>query len=54
MEVTTDDVHGSEALPGIMANASRHRLIYEACMDGAYDSSKNYALLRGMGIKTNY
>jgi hypothetical protein len=32
-------------------NASRHRLIYEACMDGAYDSSKNYALLGKMGIK---
>jgi hypothetical protein len=29
----------------------RHRAIIEACMDGAYDSSKNYALLRGMGIK---
>jgi hypothetical protein len=35
-----------------MANASRHRLIYEAFMDGAYDSSKNYALLRGMNIKS--
>jgi transposase len=36
----------------LMANASRHRLIYEAFMDGAYDSSKNYALLRGMNIKS--
>ena len=52
MEVTTDDVHDSEVLPGIMANASRHRLIYEAFMDGVYDSSKNYALLRGMRIKS--
>jgi hypothetical protein len=34
-----------------MANVSRYRLIYEACMDGAYDSSKNYALLGMMGIK---
>jgi hypothetical protein len=51
MEVTTDDVHDAEVLPGIMANASRHRAIIEACIDGVYDSSKNYALLRGMGIK---
>jgi len=50
MEVTTDDKHDSEVLPSIMANASRYRLISEACMDGAYDSSKNYALLRKMGI----
>jgi hypothetical protein len=52
MEVTTDDVQDSEVLPSLMANASRHRLIYEAYMDGAYDSSKNYALLRGMSIKS--
>jgi hypothetical protein len=52
MEVTTDDVHDSEVLPSLMANASRCRLIYEAFMDGAYDSSKNYALLRGMNIKS--
>jgi hypothetical protein len=51
MEVTTDDVHDSKVLPSLIMNASRHRLIYEAFMDGAYDSSKNYALLRGMNIK---
>jgi hypothetical protein len=51
MEVTTDDVHDSEVLPSLMANASRHRAIIEAFMDGAYDSSKNYALLGKMGIK---
>jgi hypothetical protein len=51
MEVTTDDVHDSEVLPSLIMNASRHRAIIEACIDGAYDSSKNYALLRGMGIK---
>jgi hypothetical protein len=51
MDVTTDDKHDSKALPSLMANASRYRLISEACMDGAYDSSKNYALLRKMGIK---
>mgnify|MGYP000231423189 CR=1 FL=1 len=46
MYVTTDGIHDSEVLPSIMANVSRHRLISEACMDGAYDSSKTYALLR--------
>jgi len=51
MEVTTDDVHDSKVLPSLIMNASRHRLIYEAYMDGAYDSSKNYALLRKMSIK---
>jgi len=52
MEVTTDDVHDSKVLPNLMANASRHRAIIKAFMDGAYDSSKNYALLRGMNIKS--
>ena len=33
MDVTTDDIHDSKALPSIMADASRHRLISEACMD---------------------
>jgi len=42
MEVTTDDLHDSEVLPSLMANASRHRAIIEAFMDGAYDSPKNY------------
>jgi len=32
MEVTTDDIHDSKALPSIMADASRHRLISEAYM----------------------
>jgi len=50
MDVTTDDMHDGEVLPSIMADASRYRLISEACMDGAYDSSKTYALLREMGI----
>jgi len=52
MEVTTDDVHDSKVLPNLMANASRHRAIIKAFMDGAYDSSKNYAQLRGMNIKS--
>ena len=40
-------------LPGIMANASRHRATIEAYMDGAYDSPKTYALLRN-GNKPNH
>jgi transposase len=52
MDVTTDDVHDSKVLPGLIMNASRHRAIIEAYMDGAYDSSKNYALLGKMGIKS--
>jgi len=51
MDVTTDDVHDSKVPPSLMANASRHRAIIEAHMDGAYDSSKNYAYLREMSIK---
>jgi len=50
MYVTTDDMHDSEVLPSIIANASRHRTIIEAYMDGAYDSVKAYRLLGGMGV----
>jgi len=51
MNVATDNTHDSEVLPSLIANASRHRLISEACMDGAYDSIKSYRLLRRMGVK---
>jgi hypothetical protein len=51
MYVTTYDIHDSEVLPSIIANASRYRSIAEACMDGAYDSVKAYRLLRSMGVK---
>ena len=51
MYVTTDGIHDSEALPSIRADASRHRLISEAYMDGAYDSIKSYRLLKRAGIK---
>jgi hypothetical protein len=50
MDVTTDDIHDSEVLPSIIANALRHRTIIEAYMDGAYDSVKAYRLLRSMGV----
>ena len=51
MDVTTDDIHDSEGLPNLIADASRHRTIAEAYMDGAYDSGKAYRLLEGMGVK---
>ena len=51
MDVTTDGIHDSEALPSLITNASRHRLISEAYMDGAYDSIKSYRLLKRAGIK---
>jgi len=51
MYATTDGIHDSKALPSIMADVSRHRLISEAYMDGAYDSIKSYRLLKRAGIK---
>jgi len=54
MDVTTDDTHDSEVLPSIIANASRHRLISEACMDGAYDSSKNLCSAQRDGHKPHH
>jgi len=51
MDVTTDDIYDSEALPSLIAGVSRYRLISEAYMDGAYDSIKSYRLLKNAGIK---
>ena len=47
---------GKVGRPNLIANAnishaSMHRLISEACMDGAYDSGKAYRLLGSMGVK---
>jgi len=36
------------------SNASGYKSIAEACMDGAYDSSKTYALLIKMGINPHH
>ena len=51
MEVTTDDVHDSEALPALINEAYKHGKISGAVMDGAYDNSKAYNLLRRMDVK---
>jgi hypothetical protein len=46
MDVTTDDIHDSKFLPRLIIDASMNRLIAEAYMDGAYDSSSSYTILR--------
>jgi hypothetical protein len=46
MDVTTDDIHDSKVLPRLMIDASRNRSIAEAYMDGAYDSSNSYTILK--------
>jgi len=51
MEVTTDDVHDSEALPALIKDASKLRRVSEAVMDGAYDNAGAYNLLRRMSVK---
>jgi|GEM_PF-6520906 hypothetical protein len=50
MGVTTDDMYDSEILLSLVMDASRCRTIIEACMDGACDSSKTYALLKKVCI----
>jgi len=49
MEVTTDDVHDSEA--ALIKDSSKLRRVSKAVMDGAYNNSKAYNLLRRMSVK---
>ncbi|MEM2614641.1 MAG: transposase [Nitrososphaerota archaeon] len=49
MEVTTDDVHDSEA--ALIKDASKLRRVSKVVMDGAYDNAEAYNLLRKMGVK---
>jgi hypothetical protein len=51
MDVTMDDIHDSEVLPGLLKDASINRDVIEAFMDGAYDTGNSYIFLRGMGIR---
>jgi len=44
MEVTMDDVHDSEA--ALIKDSFKLRMVSKAVMDGAYDNSKAYKLLR--------
>jgi len=45
MEVTTDDVHDSKALPRLVEEASKRRKVVKAYMDSSYDSSRAYEYL---------
>jgi len=51
MEVTTDDVHDSRAVPGLLDEAGRNVRVGEAFMDGAYDSEEVYTELERRGIE---
>jgi IS5 family transposase len=42
MEVSTDDVHDSKAVPGLLDEADRNVRVAEAFGDGAYDSCEVY------------
>ena len=50
MEVTTDDVHDSEAAPGLLEEAGRNVRVGKAYGDGSYDSEKVYGEIEGRGI----
>jgi IS5 family transposase len=51
MEVTTDDVHNSKAVPGLLEEAERKVRVAEAFMDGAYDSEAVYEGLEKRGVE---
>ncbi|MDP2855802.1 MAG: IS5 family transposase [bacterium] len=51
MEVSTDDVHDVKALPGLVDGAEANVEVSKVIGDGAYDSSRVYALLEGRGIE---
>jgi hypothetical protein len=50
MEVTTDDTHDVKALPALVEGAGRNVEVSKVIGDGAYDSSRVYGLLEGLGI----
>ena len=51
MEVTTDDAHDSEAVPGLLDEAERRVRVAAFIGDGAYDSGQVYAELERRGIE---
>jgi len=51
LEVSTDDVHDSKALPGLLDGAEKHGRISKVYGDGAYDTSEIYEHLRSRGIE---
>jgi hypothetical protein len=50
MEVTTDDTHDVKALPRLVEGSGRNVRVSRLLGDGAYDSSRVYGLLEGLGI----
>jgi len=51
MEVSTDDEHDVEALPGLVEEAGRNVRVARVLGDGAYDSGRVYGLLEGCGVE---
>ena len=51
MEVSTDDVHGVKALPGLVEEAEGNVRVAEVIGDGAYDSGEVYDLLEAKGVE---
>ena len=51
MEVSTDETHDVEALPGLVEGSGRRVRVAEVLGDGAYDSSRVYGLLGDMGVE---
>jgi hypothetical protein len=51
MEVSTDDVHDVRELPGLVGRSARNVRVSRVYGDPAYDSSRVYGLLEGMGIE---
>ncbi|WP_425430389.1 hypothetical protein [Candidatus Nitrosocaldus islandicus] len=41
MDITTDDTHESKVINKLIREASKHRVITKAYMDGAYDSYRS-------------
>ena len=51
MEVSTDDSHDVEALPGLVEESGRSVRVSRLLGDGAYDSSRVYGFLEERGIE---
>jgi len=51
MEVSTDDKHDVEALPGLVEGSERNVRVMRLYGDGAYDSGEVYRLLEAKGIE---
>jgi len=51
MEVSTDDVHDSEAVPGLLDEAEGNVRVEKMVMDGAYDSGEVYGELERRRIE---